>query len=56
MGAVQLGLFTGEPVAAEWQQGPNGQWWCARCLKVSPPGPKPRRRCPCGWTRKTSTP
>jgi hypothetical protein len=52
--AVQLGLFTGEPVRAEWVLADNGRWWCVRCLKVLPAGPKPRRQCSCGWQRRAA--
>jgi hypothetical protein len=53
--AVQLGLFTGEPVEAVWVLADNGRWWCARCLKVVQ-GPKPKRRCSCGWQRREGVP
>jgi hypothetical protein len=48
--AVQLGLFTGEPVAAEWVRTGEGAWRCVRCLRVV--DERPRRRCSCGWRRR----
>lgn len=55
MSAVQLELFTGEPTAARWQQAEDGWWWCVRCLRDAPPGPKPWR-CRCTRRRRKVAP